>query len=126
MAMIEASEELQRAARLLGRRGGITTAQRLSAEQRRASAQHAVAIRWARIRVEQTTDNGRGTTAERAAELTSKRFDAFGRVLQARFRRDTLPDFVGQERREQLERDLNAALAEYERLELNSGERNKC
>ena len=42
--------DLSRAARLLGRKGGHATAQRLTSDQRRANAQKAVAVRWARQR----------------------------------------------------------------------------
>lgn len=42
--------QLERAARLLGRKGGRVTAQRLSPEQRRENAKKAIAIRWARFR----------------------------------------------------------------------------
>ncbi len=44
------SAELTRAARLLGSKGGHVTAQRLTPEERSASAQHAVRVRWARVR----------------------------------------------------------------------------
>jgi hypothetical protein len=42
--------KLTRAASLLGRRGGLTTAERLTPEQRRANAIKAVRTRWARQR----------------------------------------------------------------------------
>jgi hypothetical protein len=42
--------QLQRAARLMGRKGGRVTAQRLSPEQRSANAKKAISIRWARYR----------------------------------------------------------------------------
>jgi hypothetical protein len=42
--------DLSRAARLLGRKGGESTAQRLGPEQRTANARQAVNARWARVR----------------------------------------------------------------------------
>jgi hypothetical protein len=42
--------ELSRAAQLLGSKGGRTTAQRLTLDERRASAQRASAARWSRVR----------------------------------------------------------------------------
>jgi hypothetical protein len=43
-------DSLSRAARLLGRKGGEATAQKLSPEQRTANARQAVNARWARVR----------------------------------------------------------------------------
>ena len=60
--MARQQSNLSRAARLLGRKGGRVTAQRLSAEQRSANGKKAIAIRWARYR-EAHSDNEQKVSA---------------------------------------------------------------
>jgi hypothetical protein len=69
-------DSLSRAARLLGRKGGEATAQRLSPEQRTANARQAVNARWARVRDAELEERDEEIVAARAAIVQVNRKNA--------------------------------------------------
>lgn len=77
------TRDVTRAARLLGRRGGQATAERLTPEQRTANARQAVNARWSRVRDAAATGepaepSGDETTRETLVRINKKNADFWG------------------------------------------------